>query len=112
VLLLGAFALAGSPPFSVFMSELLILIAGFSSGAYVQSGLFLLFAAIIFGGIIHHISGVVFGKKPEGIETAREPLSSKLSLALLFILICTMGFMMPGYLNKLLISAADILRSI
>ena len=112
ILILGAFALAGSPPFSVFMSELLILISGLSSGAYIQSGLFLLFAAIIFGGIIHHISGIVFGKKPEGIETAREPLSSKLSLAILFILICVIGFAMPGSFNKLLISAADIVRGI
>lgn len=112
ILLLGAFALAGSPPFSVFMSELLILISGFNSGLYIQSGLFLLFAAIIFGGIIHHISGVVFGKKPEGIGAGREPLSSKLSIAFLFILILVIGFAMPTSLNKLLISAADIIRGI
>lgn len=112
IFILGAFALAGSPPFSVFMSELMILISGINSGAYIQSGLFLLFAAIIFGGIIHHISGIVFGKKPEGIETASEPLSSKLSLAFLFILICAIGFAMPGSFNKLLISAADIIRGI
>ena len=112
ILMIGAFALAGSPPFSVFMSELLILIAGFNSGAYIQSGLFLLFVAIIFGGIIHHISGIVFGKKPEDIEIGREPLSSKLSLTFLFILVCVMGFMAPGVFNKLLLSAADIIRGI
>jgi hypothetical protein len=92
------------------MSELIILISGISSGAYIQSGLFLLFAAIIFGGIIYHISGIVFGKKPEGIEAGREPLSSKLSLALLFVLICVIGFTMPVSFNKLLVSAADIIR--
>ena len=112
ILILGAFALAGSPPFSIFLSELMILISGIGSGAYIQSGLFLLFAAIIFGGIIYHVSGIVFGKKPEGIETANEPLSSKLSVAFLFILICTIGFMMPESFNKLLIQAADIIRGI
>jgi len=112
ILILGAFALAGSPPFSVFMSELLILISGFNSGAYIQSALFLLFAAIIFGGLIHHISGIAFGKKPEGVEAGKEPLSSKISLAFLFVIICVIGFTMPGWFNKLLISAADIIRGI
>lgn len=112
VLILGAFALAGSPPFSIFLSELMVLMSGIGSGAYIQSGLFLFFAAIIFGGIIYHISGIVFGKKPEGVSTAGEPLSAKLSLALLFILICAMGFIMPGAFNKLLVGAADIIRGI
>ncbi|MDO8535704.1 MAG: hydrogenase 4 subunit F [Candidatus Omnitrophota bacterium] len=112
VFILGAFALAGSPPFSIFFSELLILISGFNAGAYIQSGLFILFAAIVFGGMIHHISGIVFGKKPEGIDTANEPLSTKLSLAFLFILILAIGFAMPVSFNKLLISAADIIRGI
>jgi hydrogenase-4 component F len=111
-LILGAFALAGSPPFSIFMSELMILIAGLNSGLYIQSGLFLLFAAIVFGGIIHLISGATFGKRPEGIEAGKEPLSSKLSVAFLLILICLIGFTMPAYFNKLLISAADIIRGV
>lgn len=110
VFLLGAFALAGSPPFSVFLSEMIILISGVLSGYYVQSGIFLLFAAIIFGGMVHHISGVVFGRKPEGIRSGDEPLSSKLSLALLFLLICSLGFMVPGPFNRLLVSAAGIVR--
>lgn len=112
MLILSAFALAGSPPFSVFMSEVMILIAGLRCGAYIQSGLFILFTAIIFAGIIYHISKVVFGKKPDGIERGHEPLSTGLSLSVLFIFICVIGFIMPGFFNKLLVSAADILRGI
>ena len=37
-LLLGGFAIAGAPPFAVFVSEFLILKGGLASGQYVPSG--------------------------------------------------------------------------
>ena len=110
MLIIGAFALTGSPPFSVFFSEMMILISGFGQGFYFQSALFLLFLAIIFGAVIHHISKVAFGKKPSDVTVAGEPLSGKIAFVFLLIFICALGFKMPGLLSGLMTSAVGIIR--
>ena len=109
-LIAGAFALTGSPPFSIFFSEVMILISGFGQGLYIQSALFLLFLAIVFGAVIHHISGSVFGKKPDDMPASGEPLSGKIALAFLLVFICAMGFKLPSLLEGLMSSAIGIIR--
>ena len=47
LLLMGAFSLAGTPPFSIFMSELVVLRAGLSSGHYLAVAVFLCMVVII-----------------------------------------------------------------
>jgi len=110
MLIIGAFALTGSPPFSVFFSEVMILISGFGQGLYLQSALFLLFLAIIFGAIVHHISKSIFGKRPSDIAVAGEPLSGKAAFVFLLIFICALGFKLPALLSGLMTSAIDIIR--
>lgn len=112
ILIIGAFALAGSPPFSIFVSEMIILIAGFNAGAYATSGLFIVFIAVIFGAIIHHFSRVVFGRKPEAVPSGGEPLGSKLAFCLLFLFICIAAFAMPGWFKGLIVSSAGIVRGV
>ena len=110
MLIIGAFALTGSPPFSVFFSEVMILISGFGQGLYLQSALFLLFLAIIFGAVIHHISKVAFGKKPSDMTASGEPLSGKIAFIFLLVFICTLGFKLPALLSGLMTSAIGIIR--
>lgn len=109
MLILGAFALAGSPPFSIFISEILVLNAGIQSGSYFPVVLFLLFAAGVFGGLIFHVSKVVFGKPPEDIKATGENRSAKIAFALLIIPACVLGISMPQFFFKLIISAADVI---
>lgn len=108
--ILGAFALAGSPPFSVFISEIIILVSGFKAGLYLPSVILLLLIAVIFAGIIYHFSRMIFGKRPEQISPGPEAMSAKSSYIFLFIFICLMGLAMPIFFNKLLISSAAIIR--
>lgn len=108
--ILGAFALAGSPPFSIFMSEIMIATAAFLKGSYMAAALFLLFIAVIFGAVIHHFSKIIFGRKPETMTRAGESLSTKIAILFLFILICTMCFKAPSFLDKLLIPAVNIVK--
>lgn len=112
VVLIGAFALAGSAPFSIFISELYILIAAFSAGRFRVAGLFLLFVAIIFGAVIHHFSKALFGRKPEGLPVKTEPLSVKLVLLALLGFLLYMGFGTPGFLNRFINSAAAVMTGI
>jgi hydrogenase-4 component F len=110
VLILGTFALAGSPPFSIFMSEIMILLSGFKEGHFLPALLFILFVAVIFGAIIHHFSRVIFGRKPAAMTVSRQPWTGKIAFVFLLIFICVLGLTLPGFLNRILISAVDIIR--
>lgn len=112
VLIVGAFALAGSPPFSLFVSEMMVLVAGFRAGAFAAAGLFLLFAAVIFGAMIHHLGGVVFGRKPEGVPAGGEPAASKLAFCVLGACVCAAWFAAPPWFGKLIVAAAGIVRGV
>ncbi len=89
--LLGVFVLAGFPPFSIFFSEIFVIIAAFMSGSYLAASLLLLFLAIIFGAFIDHFGRMLFGKLPKGMEPAGEPLSGKLAFLFLFFQISAAG---------------------
>ncbi|MDP2653046.1 MAG: hydrogenase 4 subunit F [Candidatus Omnitrophota bacterium] len=100
VFLLGAFVLTGFPPFSMFMSELLVALAGFGRGAYGVVILFLFFLAVIFGGILYHLSGMLFGHRPKGVDAAREPASIKWAMAFLLFPACVLGLVVPPPLQE------------
>ena len=105
-----AFALGGTPPFSVFFSEIAVLYAGFVKGNYLASVAYLLALAVVFAGLIFHIAGISFGKKPEKMPASKEPAASKAAFVFLFIFVCFSGFVMPGLFNSLLKAAAGILQ--
>jgi hydrogenase-4 component F len=64
-LLVGTLAIAGFPPFGVFISEFLLLTATMKSAPWLAlpllSGL-----AIAFAGLFRHLQPMVFGDRPEG----------------------------------------------
>lgn len=110
ILILGAFALAGSPPFSIFLSEIMILTAGFQQGSYTGAILFLLFVGIIFAAIIYHFSKVIFGNKPQAIMVTHGQITAKLSLILLLILILIFGISIPVFFDKFILNAVEIIK--
>lgn len=95
MLLMGAFALAGMPPFSIFISEILIICAAFLKGYYLVTFLLLGFIAVIFGAVVHHFSKILFGGIPKGMPVTKEPLSGKIAFLFLFIQICAVGVVLP-----------------
>jgi hydrogenase-4 component F len=112
MLVMGMFAISGMPPFSIFFSELFILISGFSQGRYLVCGLFLALLAVIFGAIVYHLSRILFGKKPEELKAGTEALSTKLSFLFLLIFMCLVGIKVPVFLNKIILAALEILKGI
>jgi len=110
MLIVGAFALTGMPPFSAFFSEIMIIISGFTGGFLFQSSLLLFFMAVVFCAMIHNISRSVFGEKPSGMAAEGEPLSGKLAFGILMLIICTAGIVAPGFFKELLTAASEIIR--
>jgi hydrogenase-4 component F len=85
LLFLGMFALTGFPPFSIFVSEILIIIAAFVNGSYLIAALLLFFLAVIFGAFVYHFGSMFLGSLPRDMRPVGEPLSGKLAMAFLFI---------------------------
>jgi hydrogenase-4 component F len=95
MVLLGVFALTGFPPFSLFISEIMIIISAFTSGSYFIAALLLLFLAVIFGAFIYHFGKMLFGNLPRGMSKIGEPLSGKLAFIFIFVQISALWVMMP-----------------
>jgi hydrogenase-4 component F len=114
LLLVGGLALAGSPPFSIFTSEWLVLTAGVQSHEWWASIIFILFLVIIFGSLVYHFGRIAFGVRT--IEAGRGSVLSSgeinlwthLPLWVLLILIIVLGWMIPGPLQDLLLEATQI----
>ncbi|MDD4894802.1 MAG: proton-conducting transporter membrane subunit [Candidatus Omnitrophica bacterium] len=106
---LGFFALIGMPPFSIFVSKLLILIAAFGSKHYFLAAFMLIFIAFAFAGLLYHISRVVLGKAPQGVPAWKEPLSSKIALLFLGIFILGLGLRIPQEFLSLLSSCEQLI---
>src|SRR6266567_4499597 len=76
-LVVGAFAIAGAPPFAVFISELVILRAGFASGQFVAVALLAFFVVVAFCAIMFHVNRMVFGAPEHDLPVVALPGSCK-----------------------------------
>jgi hydrogenase-4 component F len=61
LLLIGAFAITGLPPFGIFISELGIVGAGFRAGYWPLAALLIALLALVFAGIANHVTRMAFG---------------------------------------------------
>jgi hydrogenase-4 component F len=108
--LAGFLAVTGTPPFSPFWSEFVILNGALGTGRYVVGGLFLLFLAVIFVGMGATVLKVVQGDDDgapsvpgtqDGWLTAGPPL-------LLLAAVLALGLWLPRALSDLFAAAAHL----
>jgi hydrogenase-4 component F len=111
-LLIGALAIAGAPPFVVFLGEFSILKAGISEGRYVTVGLLAFFLVVAFFGILLHVNRMVFSRS-SAAEPVQEnrliPLSCRLTLLLAVIPVVVLGVYVPHPVYELLSRAAALI---
>lgn len=107
-LLLGGVAIAGAPPFVLFISEFKILAVGFGAGQYLATGILTALVVLAFIAILYQVGRIVFG---EPATEPHEPLpkTSMLALGVAFIPMLVFGFYLPPSLGTLLQHAAAIL---
>jgi len=102
-LLLGGLAIAGAPPFAVFLSEFSIFRAGLAEGYYLAMALLGLFVAIGFFGILQHINHMVFGtSNSDAKPKVRLPASCLAVLIVAALLVIGLGLYLPEPLHQLL----------
>ena len=107
VFLMATLAIVGTPPFSLFQSEFLILRAAFAGGHYVPTLLFVLFGTGIFAGALLHVGGLLLGPASEQPFVPMHPWrdSSVLALAAVLVII---AFWLPAPLLALIRGAAGV----
>jgi len=114
MVLLGALAIAGVPPFGIFRSELLIVTGGFQHSKFALAGLLVLFANVAFVGLYQTFHRMVLsrGDRDERatprLTRSEQPLMAAAMLASLAVVL-VLGLWIPGPLNELLHGAAAVI---
>jgi len=110
-LLLGGLAIAGAPPFAVFLSEFSIVRAGLAEGDYAAIGLLVFFVIIGFFGILFHINRMVFGPAPaRPVTPSHLPAPCVATLWLAGSLVILFGLYLPAPIHALLRMATAALQ--
>jgi len=109
-LALAAIAVTGLPPFGLFVSELTVIIGGFTSQHAWVSILILISLIIVFCGVLKKLAGILLGPshgKPENENISAGNLAA-MSLPLGALLVFTAW--LPSPLRQLMEQAAGIIR--
>jgi hydrogenase-4 component F len=107
----GFFAVTGSPPFAIFLSELTILRAAFATGRPVIGALFLVMLIVIFIGMGATVLSVVQGTPADSGQRNgfRDRFSTVAPVAAFLALALLLGVYIPPPLETLLREAAAYL---
>lgn len=108
LLLAGVLALAGFPPFNIFVSEFMVFTAGIKAGYLGLMLICVLFFTVTVGGLIQIISGSVLGKAPDTLPKGDVGWKALAPLVVLFCLVLTMGVTVPRPLAQLLQDASTL----
>jgi hydrogenase-4 component F len=108
---LGIFALCGMPPFSVFFSELMILISGFSRKNVLPSAILVIALAAIFGAMVYHFSKMFFGKSNEEVKRGESlDVYTKTAFVCAGLLVAVFGLYRPEYFINIIKSAIKVIQ--
>jgi hydrogenase-4 component F len=105
----GAFAIAGAPPFAIFISEFLIFKAGILSGQYLVTGFLALCVVIAFCAILFHVNRMLFSPPAKDMAVSAAPLSCNFALLLAAIPLLAIGIYIPAMVQHLLRAAASVM---
>jgi hydrogenase-4 component F len=109
LLVIGLFAVTGSPPFGLFVSELTILAAAIHGGFTWLAVVIMALLAIIFIGMAKMILDVAYGTPVESAEPAREGFTLIAGPVALTAIVLMLGLYLPGPLREFLGQAARAL---
>jgi hydrogenase-4 component F len=107
---LSMLALAGLPPFGLFLSEVLLVRAAWIAGHEVLMGVVLVMMLVAFGSLVHHAQRMLLGDPPEGVTIGERLTWPVAALALPLAALAWMGASLPHALESLLVQASEVLR--
>ena len=111
--LFGLFAIAGMPPFSVFASELGILMSVFNEGSYIIGAVLAILFVIVFAGIATAMFRIFYGSNEnKDLEPGEENIPCTLIIMTLLVIIGITGLWMPDPIIELIHQAQSIISGV
>jgi hydrogenase-4 component F len=108
LLMLAALSLAGMPPFSIFVSELMVLRAGIGQDHWVAIAIFLAMVVVIFYGLVQHAGLMAFGEPTAAAGREPEAWFPVLGMVLLAAIMVLFGLTLPGSFDGILRRATEV----
>lgn len=106
-LLLCALAIAGAPPFPIFLSEFSILSAGVRAGQHAAVAILATLIVIAFVAIMWNVNRMVFGRPEEPTVAVALPRSCRLAVIAAAAPVILLGIYIPVPIHNLLQIAAS-----
>jgi hydrogenase-4 component F len=113
--LIGIFAITGTPPFNIFLSEFLILADGFSSGrplSIVFGSLVTIALVLIFVGFVYNAFKMIFGSPEPCLNKGEVGKFTVAAMSFLLFFVLVVSIYVPPILNKILKDIYDIVRNV
>lgn len=107
--LIGSLAIAGSPPFSLFLSEFTIATAAYQEGHWLAGTLFLTCVSVIFAGMAYYVIRMVYGPASNRLLQKKGRLKAVALLPPL-LLIIVFGLYVPPFFVEMLHQVAHIFQ--
>jgi hydrogenase-4 component F len=104
----GALAIAGLPPFGLFISEFALVRAGVAAGRPWTVALVLGLLAVAFIGVVGHVNRMLYGAPSPGVGAGEGSLWPLVPLGLCLAIVVVLGLTIPAPLERLLVQAAEI----
>jgi hydrogenase-4 component F len=106
-LLICSLAIAGAPPFPIFLSEFSILSAGLRSGHNVAVIVLAILIVIAFVAIFLQVNSMLFGKPDPAATVGKVPWSCRTAVVIAALPVVVLGVYVPGPVQALLTLAAQ-----
>jgi hydrogenase-4 component F len=117
--IIGALSLSGIPPFNIFVSEFTVLKAAVDRGLWPVVVLFLLFAVIVFYGVLSGFGKMLFGKagEPQAGQPAHQHspalnvgnVLANVVMITMALAVIVMGVTIPGVIDETIRTCVRVL---
>ena len=104
----GTLALGGLPPFSVFLSEFMVVVSGISSGHMYLVAALAVLLMVALGALVHLVAVTLSGPPPESIARGEQGCMTLIPAAALLGLLLVMGTCTPAPVVNMLNAATNI----
>ena len=113
MLMLGMFAITGSPPFAPFISEFQIFSGAFAEGHPVAGIIFISCMLLVFFGMGYAVMSICFGEPTEPQVTTgfHDTIGTGLPMLVSLGIILVLGVYQPPFLERLVEEAVKVLEN-
>ena len=110
IFLIAAFAVAGAPPFSIFLSEFTIMMAGVNADKIWVSCVFAFLIVLIFAGMSYYVVRMAFGEMPVKMKIKSTDIWMKTAMVIPLALVLLCGMYVPEFIEDGITTAASVLQ--